>query len=316
MLADLNMVNPESKAAAIFSQGPETLVESSHAIVVGVPERLVKHVDQQSGGAEPIPVRWTLSGDLEHRAWLKGAPAREARSLSFRRTEIALFALMNSSTPDWELELGSVEQAAAVVLFFATKDLTDPKVLPSPKEGPDFVQLVKDIVRIESVAEPGRLQDWTGYASAAPSVEGRKAALRKMAASRAPWTLLESTWLQQIRDPASPAGLRTYAFLLMVHCVTQQCWPGSQDHLVAIALATFAGERDPSLALGYADGLLNLYDGADREPWRLPGVAKAVADVMQKRETLGPPQDEDAKSLNETYQQLREQVISPSNGEQ
>jgi hypothetical protein len=307
-----DMLSPASQAEAIFSQGPETLVQAFYAIVAGAPARSTKKVDQQTTGAEPIPVTWTISGELENPIWLKGKPeARDGRGpFPFHRSERAMFAMTDSSVPDWELELGSVEQAAAVVLFYATRELRDPKVLPSPRGGPDFVQLVKDIVRIDSIAGPGRLQDWAAYASSAPSTEGRKAALRSLAASRAPWTLLEPTWLRQLRDPASPSELRTFALLLMVYCVTQHCWPRSQGDVVAIALATFAEERDPSLAFRFTDGLLMLHDAAQRDPLRFQWLEERVADVLRKRATLGTADDEHTRSLNEAYQEVRERVIS------
>jgi hypothetical protein len=304
---EADMLSPASQAAAIFSQGPETLVKESHAVVAGQPARVATNVEEQTTGTDAIPVRWTISGEIEKPVWLKGK-AEAGHPLSFRRAERAMFAIMDSSTPDWELELGSIAQAAAVVLFYVA---TEPHALPSPKGGPDLVKFVSDVVRIQSIAEePERIRAWIDYASQAPWAEGRKAALRSLVASHATWGMLEPAWLKLLSDSAAPQEVRTFAFLLMIHAAAEQRWGRSLGEVVVVALATFAKESDPSTALRYADALIMLHDAGVRNPRGFPGVAELVVDAFRKKRTLGPTADEDTRSLDEAYQQMREPLIA------
>ena len=307
------MNQPASDAAAIFSQGPETLIADCSNIVAGRPARLGKEVTEASGGPGPIPVAWTISGELVDSVWLKGAadPREAGVRHSFRRPEKALFAVMDSSTPDWELELGSVEQAAMVVLFYRTAR-AQPRVLPSPKVGPDLVQLVTDLVRIQSIAEDSaRIQALLDYASAAPSSEGRKAALRSLVACHAAWTALQPAWSKLLHDPSSPQEVRTFASLLLVHWVLRDRWPRDQASAVSLVVDAFAREPLPALAFSYTDGLQLLHDAALREPKLFPGVAQAIVAAVRKKATLGSAADEHARSLNEAYLEMRERLLTP-----
>lgn len=306
------MSTPASQAAAIFSQGPETLVAASRAIAAGPPTHVVKQVQQATTGSEAVPVEWTISGEIANPAWLKGAPAPGAAApLPFVRRERAVFAMPDPATPDWELELGSVEHAAAVVLLYAAAQ-GPARILPSPAAGPDVVQLVSDLARIQAIDdEAARLRAWSEYATSAPWVEGRKAALRSLAGSRASWPMVQPTWLKVLHTPSAPPEARIFAFLLLAHLAAEQRWPHSLSGMVALAIDAFAGETKGPVALGFTDGLLLLHAAAARDPQRFPGVARAVVSGLRQRETLVPATDAQGRALNEAYQQLRGPLLAP-----
>jgi hypothetical protein len=302
-------IDVESLAHAIFLQGPETVISSARTIVAGAPTRLVKRVDKQSEGSTPIPVEWTISGVLVNPRLLKGpsAPA----SVTFQKREQAAFMIMDSSTPQWELDLGSAEQAASAVLFYQA-DLQQPsKVLPSPRGGVDFVGMVSDIVRIQSIADtPGRIAAWTDYARSAASINGRMAALRSLVASQAPWPMLATTWDQLLADSRAPAEVRAFAFKLMLFEVSKGRWSDNQRAILELAQKVFIAETNSRLALDYTDGLLLLYHAARQNPAGSPGTVETICQTLQGRQTLDPGNDEQGRAVNDAYRQQRDSCLA------
>ncbi len=306
----MSALDTVSQAQAIFVQGPETVIAAAQTIVAGSPTGLLIHVDKESAGPVPAPVEWTVSGMLAEPKLLKGDAA--PNSISFQRHERDFFAVMDSAMPLWELSLGTTEQAAAQVLFYLTADQTQPsKVLPSPRGGVDFVGMVSDIVRIQSIADASdRIAAWTDYARSAASNEGRMAALRSLVASQAPWTMLATTWDQLLADGRAPAEVRAFAFKLMLFEVSNGRWPDSLRAVLELAQKVFIAETNSRLALDYTDGLLLLYNAARQNPAGSPGTVETICRTLQGRQTLDPGNDAHGRAVNDAYRQLRDSCLA------
>lgn len=262
----------------MFTTGPETLVAQSRAIVAGPVSHYSKEVKEQSQGSAPIPIRWVISGQLEHPETLKGDAPRTP--LCFSREEQSPFLPPLKPVPAWEAEYTQWQPDDKAVVFLGEKPGEILLVLPSGTGERDLISLVRLIVSIHATAqsESAQAAAWQRHLlyGAASSAESRRIALRSLMKLTRYWSDVAST-LRGVMS-GKDADLRRYAYGIVAYEIVHDKW--SDAAKAAEFLCTqLANEADAEIAeshLQYIDLMLRFATDEDFREQR-----KALRDQLR-----------------------------------
>lgn len=206
----------------MFATGPETLVAQSSAIVAGPVSDYSKEVKEQSQGSTPVPVRWVVSGQLEHPETLKGDVLRT--SLRFSREERSPFLPTPEPVPAWEAEYAQWRPDDKAVAFLGKKPGEILRVLPSGTGERDLISLVRLIVSIHARSESTQAAAWQGHLlnDAASRAESRRVALRSLMKLTRNWSDVASP-LRGVMS-GKDADLRRYAYGIVAYGIVHDKW--------------------------------------------------------------------------------------------
>ena len=234
----------------MFTTGPETLVAQARAIVAGPVSHYSKAVKEQSQGSTPIPVRWVISGQLEHPETLKGdAPGT---SLPFSREEQSPFLPTPEPVPAWEAEYAQWQPDDKAVVFLGEKPGEILRVLPSETGERDLIALVRLIVSVHATAQSENAQAvaWQRHLlnDTASGAESKRVALRSLMKLTQNWNDVAST-LREVMS-RKDADLRRYAYGIVAYEIVHDKW--SDTAAPAEFLCTqLANETDAEVAASH-----------------------------------------------------------------
>jgi len=232
----------------MFTTGPETLVALSRAIVAGPVSHYSKEVEEVSQGSAPIPVRWIISGQLEHPETLKGDVPEGL--LRFSREEQSPFLPAPEPVPTWEAAYAQWQREDKAVVFLGKKPGEILRVLPSGTGERNLISLVRLIVSIHKTArnEDEETAAWQRHLlSGAPSTaEGRRIALRSLLTRH--WSDVAST-LREVMS-RKDAELRQYAYGIVAYGIVRDKWRDTAGPAEFLC-TQLANETDAEVAGGY-----------------------------------------------------------------
>ncbi len=214
------------RADDIFTQGPETLIAQTAAIIAGPVSNFSKRVTERSPDTPSgVPLRWVITGDLINPQFLKGEPTRNA--VHFTRSEQAMFVPRPDPLPVWEQNIGEWQEGDSAVVFLARSNPPEIiKVLPSGAGDRDLISLVKEIGSIQSSDKPAP-EKWQVYLLTANGDEKKKIALRSLVDGQISWDQL-APLLQKVMTTAD-TNLRLFTFGLIGYQVTHDKWSGGRS---------------------------------------------------------------------------------------
>jgi hypothetical protein len=282
---------PTDRADQIFRTGPEELVASSSTIVTGTVSGYSREVQKSSApNVGGLPIEWTAHAQIDRPIPLKGKPP--AAPIHFSRHELSFMAPTNATGPIWEMDFGELKPDGQAVLFFS--EGPEPRVVPTGEGATDLVTLVKEIVRIQAMPDPGMQREaWLQYLANGPSAEGCRVALRSLVRAGAEWSQIETG----VASLPPNADLRAFAFAFVAFHVAAETWGKDPERPVDFLCRTFSAERDVEQQLRALQSFkLLLRDAA--QPLR--GRLLACLQAWQSR-GLSDPQ------LIHEYQQIQTQ---------
>ena len=242
----------------MFTTGPETLVAQARGIVAGPVSHYSKEVKEQSQGSAPIPVRWVISGLLEHPETLKGDAPRT--SLRFSREEQSPFLPTPEPVPAWEAEYSQWQPDDKAVVFLGEKAGEIPHVLPSGTGERDLISLVRLIVSIHGAgqSESAQAAAWQRHllTGAASGAESRRIALRSLMKLTRNWSDVAST-LRGVMS-GKDADFRRYAYGIVAYGIVHDKWSDAAEPAEFLC-TPLAKETDAGIAeshLQYVDLVL------------------------------------------------------------
>jgi hypothetical protein len=211
----------------MFTTGPETLVAQAHAIVTGPVSGYSKEVKEQSQGSAPIPVRWVISGQLEHPETLKGDAPKN--SLRFSCEEQSPFLPPREPVPTWQGEYSQWRADDKAVAFLGQKPGEILLVLPSGTGQRDLISLVRLIVSIHARSESAQVAAWQRHLlnGAASGAESKRIALRSLMKLTRNWSDVAST-LQEVMSEKD-ADLRRYAYGIVAYEIVHDKWSDAAE---------------------------------------------------------------------------------------
>jgi hypothetical protein len=286
-------------ADQIYQSGPESLAAESWAIVAGPITHYSKQITSASEGAEPIPLTWTVSGQLAQPIQLKGTVP--SHPLVFSREERSPLVPQDPSVPAWQLSYGELAPGDSTVLFFQG-DRTKPviTVLPSGADSGDLIALLQAILPIQAIKDPAQqTTTWLQYLEEPHSQdEGRKAALRSLIKAKVAWPKLAAA----LGRNSSP-DIRTFVFGIVAYAVMRERFGADQPQAVDFLCREFAVEQNPRIALQYVLTLKLLLRYTAQEEGkhdRLP-LEQRIVDALKQRRSMAPLTPE----LAEQYKQIQ-----------
>lgn len=289
-------------ADQIYQSGPETLATKSWLIVTGRVAHYSKLVTSASAGAEPIPLTWVVSGQIEQPVAIKGvAPTSPMTFSTEGRSPIAP---ANPAVPVWQADYGELVPGETAVLFLQGPS-ENPTVtaLPAGKDSTALIALLEDIVRIQQSATAEQTAAWQDYLRSARSDEARKAALRELVRLRTPWSSLAPVLEPLVKDPTTNADVRGFIFGIVTFAVIHEVFAAPRTDIVQFLCREFVTTQNPRLLLHY---ILNLkllltYTGqSEGRQGRLP-LEQKIIEALNERASIGPLPPE----LAEQYRQIR-----------
>ncbi len=256
----------------MFTTGPETLVAKAGAIVSGPVSHYSREVKEESKGAAPIALRWTVSGQLDKPEVLRGAAPPGA--VRFRREERSPFLPVAEPLPLWEQEFAQWQpDDKAIVFYSSAKPPVILKVLPSGTGNRDLISLVRLIVSVPASGHDASAQAeaWRQQLeSNAASLEIKKVALRSLMKLTREWSEVSRT-LRAVMAGADP-GLRSFTYGLVAYEMVHQKWT-DQSEPASFLCDQLAKLNDTDLAetyLQYLDMVLRFAGDEDSRSQRKP----------------------------------------------
>ncbi len=242
----------------MFTIGPETLVAQARAIVAGPVSHYSKEVKEQSLGSAPIPVRWVISGQLEHPETLKGDASGAA--LHFNREEQSPFLTIPEPVPAWEAEYSQWQPDDKAVVFLGEKPGEILRILPSGVGERDLISLVRLIVSIYATAQSENAQAiaWQRHLlnGTASSAESKRIALRSLMKLTRNWDDVTSTLYGVMSR--KDADLRRYAYGIVAYGIMHEKWSDTSKPVEFLCMQ-LANETDTEVTgshLQYANLVL------------------------------------------------------------
>jgi hypothetical protein len=288
-------------ADQIYQSGPETLAASSWAIAAGTITQYSKQIKSSSGGTDPIPLTWTVTGRLKDPLQLKGEASGNA--LAFSRDERSLFVPQDNSLPEWQLDYGDIEPGDSVVLFFqgdpASPNIT---VLPSGADSRDLIDLLHRILPVQSLEDPTlKMAAWLRLLEQHGSPdEVRKAALRSLIRANAAWPKLAGA-LEKVMAEPDP-GVHTFVFGIVTFAEMNERFGDEQPQALDFLCRQFVSEKSPRIAMQYVLNikLLLSYTSRKDEKERVP-LQRRISEALKQRRSQAPLTAE----LAEQYKQIQ-----------
>jgi hypothetical protein len=254
------------RADQIFRTGPETLVAASSSIVAGPISHYSKEILKSTeSDPDSLPVEWKVTGEIDAPRTLKGTP--RPSPLRFSRIERSFLSATRSPAPYWAQPYGELSSSGGVVLFYSSEDGDAAEVLPSGAGELDLAALVKDIVSIQSIAEPKRQIDrWLAYLGGGHGDTAARVALRSLAHLSVEWPQLEPAIKKILSGPNVSRDTRDYAFAFSVFRLSHDAWQKEAPTAVEFLCSSFQAQKDPKSQLRYLDSLSLLFDYYSRQP--------------------------------------------------
>src|SRR5271165_3113916 len=222
LLATLGLLS--GKGAAMqraddqYNSGPETLVRQSNAIVTGPASHFSKRV-LESHAPSGTPLRWEVSGELDHPKVLKGKPSLPVK---FTRREHSP-VLEQQDGEYWESPYMQWEPGdTAVICFRDAAGREGTRVYSSGSGNRDLASIVEHIVKIEAKPDSAqRFAAWSEAAKSATTMTERQAALRSLLAFRKPWDEISLA----VRTAMERPDMREFTFALTAYGIRTGQWP-------------------------------------------------------------------------------------------
>lgn len=290
-----------SAADQIYQSGPESLAVKSWLIVTGRVTHYSKLATSASAGAEPIPLTWVVSGQIEQPVAIKGvAPTSPIPFSTEGRSPIAP---ANPAIPTWQADYGELMPGETAVLFFqGSSEKPTVTALPAGKDSTALVALLEDIVRIQQSAAAEQTAAWLDYLRSTSSDEARKAALRELVRLKTPWSSLAPVLEPQIKDPAASPDFRSFLFGIVTFAVTHEVFAAPRTDAVQFLCREFVATQNPRLLLHYILNLkllLSYTSQSEGRQGRLP-LEKQIVEALNERASIAPLPPE----LAEQYRQI------------
>jgi hypothetical protein len=290
-------------ADQIYQSGPESLALESWAILAGSISHYSKQVTTVSQGAEPIPMTWTVSGQLTRPINLKGPAA--AAPVSFSKEERSRLVPSDPSIPVWQLSYDEIAPSDLAVLFFrgdpAKPSIT---VLPSRANSHDLVALLREIIPIQAIQDSAQqTAAWLQCLEQSRSEEGRKSSLRSLVRANTPWPKLAHALEHVMAEPVSSPNMRTFVFGIVAFAVMKESFASDQLQAVDFLCREFVAEQNPRTALQFILNLkllLRFTGQKEGRNARLP-LEQRIIGALKRRLSIGriPPE------LEEQYRQIQ-----------
>jgi hypothetical protein len=242
----------------MFASGPEMLVAESHAIVAGPVSYYSKEVKEQSQGAAPIPVRWVVSGQLEHPETLKGDPP--GSSLRVSRQERSPFLPALEPVPAWEAKYGQWQPDDKAVAFLGKKSGEILRVLPSGIGERDLISVVRLIVSLQATSQSTAAQvtGWRNHLlhDAASSAESKRVALRSLMKLTRNWSDIAPAFRGLISG--KDRDVRRYTYGVVAYGIVNEKWadPSEPAEFLCTQLANELDEEVTASYLEYVELVL------------------------------------------------------------
>jgi hypothetical protein len=243
-------------------------------------------------------MEWIAHAQIDRPAALKGTSPPAPIYLS--RRELSFLAPFSSTTPIWQTDFGELKPDGQAVLFWS--EGSEPTVVPAGDGQNNLVTLVKDIVRIQALANlAAQRSAWLEYLRSAPSGEGGRVALRSLIRAGAEWKQMEAA----VQALPPDANLRAFAFALVAFNLVAETWGTDSAQAVDFLCGTFLGERDVEQQLRALQSFKLLLRYTTEEPRRESRrpLRERVLNCLQTWASRGLSD----KQLEQEYQQIRSQ---------
>jgi hypothetical protein len=255
---------PTDRADQVFRIGPEDLVVRSSSIVAGSISDYSKEVQRYSGtGPGAMALEWITRGRIDHPTMLKGAPP--PAPIFFSRQERSALSPGPPTVPIWELAFGELKPSGQAILFIDSGGGL--RALPSGTGDQDLIALVKDVVRIQGIRDPGpQRRSWLEYLTSAPAPEGRRVALRSLVRAGIDWRQMEPALMRFWTEPGTSGDLRAFAFGFVAFQLTVQTWRDAPGEPANFLCRVFSAEKETEQQLRYLQNIKLLLSYTVEEP--------------------------------------------------
>lgn len=290
-----------TSASEIYQRGLETLVAESRVMVAGRVGHYEKTVTSSSAGAEPIPLTWRVSAQLEQPQAIKGMPPPSP--IAFVRAEQSPLLPPAAGMPN-SLEQGDLSADGVAVLFYQGAAESPALVLPGGDDSSVRLELLKEIVAIQAMPNAAEQSAaWLACLGRNRSDEARRVALRSLLHLDVAWPILAPAAERLMADPSTDLATRSFLFGIVTFALVHGRFAAQRDDAARFLCQAFLGARDDRLSLQYLLQLKLLLRYADQEDMRqkrLPLRQQIVA-ALKQRATQGNMSPE----LQEQYRQIR-----------
>lgn len=234
----------------MFTNGLETMIAESGAIVAGPVLHFAKEVKEQSQGSAPIPVTWVITGQVESPETLKGE--MPIVSLHLRREERSPFLPPPVPVPSWEAEYSPWQPDDKAVVFLGKMPSEILLVLPSGTGNRDLISLVRLIVSHYAMDPVEQANAWRKHLHNGVKAvgESKRIALRSLMKLTTNWSEEAPTLYAVMRDGDS--DLRRYAYGIVAHAIVNEKWSDASES-VKFLCTQFEKETDARIADNYRE---------------------------------------------------------------
>jgi hypothetical protein len=293
------------RADQVYRTGPEALIAASATILAGPVSNYCKEVLSvtQPPGPDSIPLKWVVSARLESPQVLKGQLPSDP--VCFSRSEQLSMTPGDRRRPRWEAIYGVLAPEGRVVLFLEAAPDAAPRAVPTGHGEQDLVALVRDIVPLQAIEDPGqRANAWLSYLERAQSDQARQAALRCLLQERIDWLRLESVLRYMLAGAQLSPNMRAFCFGIVAFGVKEEKWRAKRQLALEFLSWLFCAERNPRLALQYILHLKLIlsYSWEEAHCGERQPVRELIIDSLRRRVLAGPLDPE----LEQQYQDIRE----------
>jgi hypothetical protein len=294
---------PPVGANTIYRTGIETLVSQSPSILTGsVDDYSKKILSESQGGANAIPLKWIVSGRVNHPKVIKGT--LPSKAVSFSRKEQSEIIPGDTSIAQWELDYGHLELSDAAVLFLNDDpDQSVVKVLPVGDENQDLVPLVTDIVRIQALSRGQQVDAWLAYLANGERTSQIEVALRSLLANKIEWNKLAPSMSTMMHNSSNSPASRAFAFGAVSFGLTLGIWKGDSIAVTDFLCRTFAAESNESQALQYVLHLKQILRATELDKFGKEGepVRKQILRCLHETRAQGPDVEVQYKDIFSRY---------------
>jgi len=286
-------------ADAVYRTGLETLVSQSPTIVAGPISHYSKRVVKESEpGPNAIPLKWTVTGSVDHPRTLKGSAVE--KPVVFSRAEQSMIIPRDPSRPEWELQYGDLLPAGEAVLFLQGDPAAPSvRVLPGGTEQPGLAVLVAEIVKIQALGKGQQQAAWLALVAGGAGTDKVQIAMRSLLASRIEWEKLSPSLTQLMRNHSAPDAAPAFAYGAVTFWLTQGNWRGKTGAVASFLCQTFAAERNDDLAVQFVLNLKQVMRYADVEEFRKERqpLRDQVLHCLRNTPAQGPEVEEQYKDI-------------------
>jgi hypothetical protein len=304
-------------ADVVFVAGPEVEVAQAAAVCAGRVADYAKQVLKRTDPPTALEIEWIASARLVDIECFKGAAPTQP--IRVRRHERSFAAVPDPSTPYWEAEYGTLEPGGKAVVFLgAGPDPPVLRVVPSGDGERDFADLVKNVARIQAIADTEqRLRAWADYLTRGATVEGRKAALRGMIQAGVDWPRLRAALAGFLASPRTEGQTRAYVFALLAYQLGRDAFALYAPQVVDFQCEIFLREPAGNVLLQYLSGFSHVLDFASQPERPQPlrdAVTTKVKACLRRRPSVTTHGEVVSSELARAYEQQWAELVSGTEG--